>query len=329
MGVRHPGKISKVRELMGVALQYREINALRAVIIAVERASAERKHLYKFEKEFSSQPHGISVIVPVHNGAQELEELFISLRNQSIDKSLYEAIFSLNGCTDESLNLIEEFSAKSGVNTKIINSTFANVAKARNSAIQLASFRYCTFIDHDDFISRNYLEEFLVLGDYRSVVVSNIVKMIDNLPQEDYAQRVVQAGFEDALVHSADDISICYRAYTLNAIKSAPTYMLKRVQYEENLPHSEDLQYWRRVFNEFTPITVKTPTRTDIYYRRVLDSSLSRKHDNFYQKAKPRLVILDSIDREEKQYCCDSPQRKFDAQIKALLLDTLYNIGRQ
>jgi len=314
---------------MGAALHYREINALRAVITAVERTSAEWKHLYRFEEEFSSQRHGISIIVPVHNGAQELEDLFISLRNQSIDKSLYEAIFSLNGCTDESLNLIEEFSAKSGVNTKIINSTFANVAKARNSAIQLASFRYCTFIDHDDFISRNYLEEFLVLGDYRSVVVSNIVKVIDDQLQEDYAQRVVQAGFEDALVHSADDISICYRAYTLNAIKAAPTYMLKRVHYEDNLPHSEDLQFWRRVFKKFTPITVKTPTRTDIYYRRVLNSSLSRKPDNFYQKARPRLAILDSIDQEARQHYCDSPQRKFDSQIKSLLLETLYNIGKQ
>ncbi len=314
---------------MEAALHHKEIIALQAVIVAVERASTEYKHLYRFEKEFSSQPHGISVIVPVHNGAQELEDLLISLRNQSIDKSLYEAIFALNGCNDESLNLIEEFSAKSGVSTKIINSTFANVAKARNSAIQLASFRFCTFIDHDDFISRNYLEEFLVLGDYRSVVVSNIVKMIDHLPHEDYAQRVIQAGFKDSLVHSADDISICYRAYTLNAIKSAPTYMLKRVKFEEDLPHSEDLQFWRRVFNEFMPITVKTPSLTDIYYRRVLDSSLSRKSENFYQRAKPRLAILDSIDREAKQHLCDSPQSKFDSQIKALLLETLYNIGRQ
>ncbi len=58
---------------MGAALHYREINALRAVITAVERTSAEWKHLYRFEEEFSSQRHGISIIVPVHNGAQELE----------------------------------------------------------------------------------------------------------------------------------------------------------------------------------------------------------------------------------------------------------------
>lgn len=309
-------------------MTYDEIAGLRSLILRTERNGPDAARLFAHEDEYLAAPEGISVIVPIHNGATEMAELLLSLRNQSLDREKYEVIFALNGCSDDSRMLVDDFAANSRINTVVIESPVANVARARNEALQHVRFRQTTFVDHDDHLSRNYLEECVALGDYRSVVISNIIKIEDGALGEDYAQMVVTKGFEISHVHAPEDIAMCYRAYTLNAIKTAPSYMLRYVRYDENLPHSEDVKYWRDVFHKFTPITVKSPARRDIYYRRVISNSLSRRTSNYYDKAKPRFKILDCIQDEAANFPCDSPQRKFDVQLKKLLFDTLFNLGR-
>ena len=202
------------------------------------------------------------------------------------------------------------------------------IRDSRNAALQRARFRHATFVDHDDHLSRAYLSECLALADYRSVVVSNIMKIEDGILIEDYAQGVIAAGFTLSHVHPPEDIALCYRAYTLNAIKTAPTYMMRRIAYDDALAHSEDVKYWRDLFHAFTPVTVKSPTRRDIYYRKVVSHSLSRRPVDFYDKAKPRFAILDQIERDETRLACNTPQRAFDAQLRALVMQTLFNLGR-
>ena len=305
-----------------------EIINLRAAIQLVERNGPNAKSLYAYEEEYLAAPDGISVIVPVYNGATEMTDLLLSLRHQTLARDKFEVIFSLNGCSDASRALVDAFAESSGVGVRVLESAFANVARARNEALERARFKLTTFVDHDDHLSRNYLEECVALGDYRSVVVSNILKVVDGMPAEDYAQTVIAKGFESSSVHAPSDIALCYRGYTLNAIKTAPTYMLRRVRYDESLPHSEDVKYWRDVFHAFTPITVKSPSRRDIYFRTVSGHSLSHRDHDFYAKAKPRFAILDMLQAQSARFTCDSPQRKFDKQLKQLLLLTLFNLGK-
>lgn len=309
-------------------MTYEDIHALRAAIVATERSSAEHASLFRYEEEYLSAPDGISVIVPVHNGVDEMDELFLSLRNQSLDPSKFEVIFCLNGCTDDSRARVDTFVAQTTIDAIVLESPIANVAHARNDGLQQARFRHATFVDHDDHISRGFLTECVALADYRSVVVSNIIKFENGELVSDYAQGVVLAGFNTSHIHAPQDIALCYRAYTLNAIKTAPTYMMRRISYDEILTHSEDMKYWRDLFHAFTPITVKSPTRRDIYYRKVLGQSLSRRSVDFYDKAKPRFTIMDQIDRDAISLSCDAPQRKFDVQLRALLVQTLLNLGR-
>lgn len=307
-------------------MTYAEIVALRSLIEFVERNGPDAAHLFAYEDEYNAAPEGISVIVPIYNGSEEMTELMLSLISQSLSRNKFEVIFSLNGCTDKSRQLVDHFAATSGVNTVVIDNETAGVAQARNRALQLARFRHTTFVDHDDHLSRAYLDECVALSNYRSVVVSNIFRLENGVLSEDYAQTVISDQFEISHVYGPDDIPLCYRAYTLNAIKTAPTYMLRRIAYDPRLTHSEDVNYWRDVFHMFTPITVKSPTRRDIYFRKILSHSLSRKNTEYYDKAKPRLYILDRINQEADAYPCDAPQRKFDAQLKSLLLNTLNDL---
>ena len=68
--------------------------------------------------------------------------------------------------------------------------------------------------------------------------------------------------------------------------------------------------------------------RRDTYFRKVFPHSLSRKDTDYYDKAKPRFHILDRIARDAEVYPCDAPQRKFDAQLKFLMMSALDQLGR-
>lgn len=304
-------------------MNWREIHAVRSIIEAEEGASSSTAHLYKYEGEFLQHCPGVSVIVPVRNGASEMEALLHSLMSQTINRLEFEVIFSLNGCTDDSGDIIREFSSKSNVPCILIENDKANISQARNLAIKLARFRFATFVDHDDCLSYAYLEELTRLGNYRSIVVSNIMSIENGRLKADYAQEVIKHGFEISNIYRADEIDLCFRAYTLNAIKLAPTYMLKRVSYDESLHHCEDMKYWRDVFHAFMPITVKSPGWRDIYYRMVRPSSASRGYVDIEDWARPRLRILRQIEVESGQYSLGSPQRRYDQKLAQLLRETL------
>ena len=304
-------------------MQEATIRTLRELLKREERRAAASADLYAHEEEFHRSPNGISVLVAVHNGAAEMRPLLQSLCSQSLERKRFEVIFSLNGCQDNSAALIDATLGDRGVTYTVLESEKAGISSARNRALLHTRFRYTTFVDHDDFLSHRFLETLLHLGDYRSVVVSNILRVNNGQLEPDYAQQVIGRGFAASHLHAADEIDLCYRAYTLNAIKVAPTYMVRRIQYDEELSHCEDVNYWRDLVHAFTPITVKTPGWSDIYYRCLRPNSASRRHTDLASWAQPRLQILRRIEAAQQRHDPQSPHSRFDRQLAQLIRNDL------
>lgn len=303
-----------------------DVARVRDFVICEERKGKTAGFLFRYEEEHYSRPHGVSVIVAVHNGEAEIRSLLVSLRLQSCDPKLFEVIFALNGCTDGTRELLEGFRLV-GINMTILEFAEANVSTARNSAIDVAQFRYATFVDHDDRLSRDYLSESLGLADYRSVVVSNIVRLEGGVPTEDIAQVLVEEAFVGSRVVPPEHVATCYRCYTLNAIKLAPTYMMKRIRFDRSLEHCEDVKYWRDLFVAFLPITVKTPTRRDLYFRTVRANSLSRKSSDSEYQGGPRRRILAMLIEEGQGLAFGSPGWIFDRELSIMLRGFIRNLG--
>ena len=93
----------------------------------------------------------ISIIVPVYNQEDTLQRAFDSIKNQSFDFESLEVIFVDDASTDNSVNIIKEFS-DNYKNVKSIhlseNSGFAG--KPRNVGIENATAPYLMFLDPDD-----------------------------------------------------------------------------------------------------------------------------------------------------------------------------------
>lgn len=108
----------------------------------------------------------LSIVVNMYNTALYMPKCLDSLLNQDIPSSDYEIILVNDGSTDNSLELAEKYLAKSQEIEnwpifKIVNQENKGLAAARNAGIDVAEGKFLCFVDPDDYIEKNSLNELL------------------------------------------------------------------------------------------------------------------------------------------------------------------------
>ena len=98
----------------------------------------------------------ISVIVPVYNCEDYIEESIKSILNQSFKD--IEVICVDDGSTDESLNILKEISMQDS-RLKVYTQENQGASVARNNALEKSSGDYIYFFDADDYIVDDCLEK--------------------------------------------------------------------------------------------------------------------------------------------------------------------------
>lgn len=93
----------------------------------------------------------LSIIVPVYNVEEYLEECLNSLINQNVSYDLYEIICIDDGSPDNCGVILDEYKKKYPYIT-VIHQENAGQAMARNAGLAVASGEYIWFVDSDDFI---------------------------------------------------------------------------------------------------------------------------------------------------------------------------------
>lgn len=101
--------------------------------------------------------YDLSVIIPVYNSEEYVEESIKSIINQKYDFSKIQVILINDGSTDNSKEICEKFSKKYS-NVILINQKNAGVSEARNNGIKKAEGKYILFLDSDDTLSKNTVE---------------------------------------------------------------------------------------------------------------------------------------------------------------------------
>lgn len=99
----------------------------------------------------------ISVIVPIYNAEKYLDKCLTSLVSQTYTN--LEIILINDGSTDNSLNIIEKFAKEYKNTIKVISRKNKGIGYSRNEGIRNASGSYISFVDSDDYLEINMLEE--------------------------------------------------------------------------------------------------------------------------------------------------------------------------
>ena len=104
----------------------------------------------------------ISVIMPVYNAGRFLYFALDSLKQQTFLN--FEVICVNDGSTDCSLEILKEYE-KEDYRIRVINNTKNLCAGvSRNMAMKLARGKYITFLDADDALTKDALEQFYIKG---------------------------------------------------------------------------------------------------------------------------------------------------------------------
>lgn len=98
----------------------------------------------------------LTLIVPVYNVEQCLDECLQSLLDQDIPLTDYEIICVNDGSTDGSLDILARYKNEYS-NIQVVVKVNGGIAAARNTGLDYARGEYVWFIDSDDFIQKNIL----------------------------------------------------------------------------------------------------------------------------------------------------------------------------
>ncbi len=180
----------------------------------------------------------ISVIVPVYNVEEYLDRCVESIVNQTY-KNL-EIILVNDGSTDNSGEKCDEWLKKDN-RIKVIHKQNGGVSSARNVGLEDAKGKYITFIDSDDYVLENYVENLsnLIGEDTR------VVRIILNSNFEElkvYSQR-----FFDIFENTGKFNTACFQLIEKQLL------MENKIRFNEKAGFGEDL-----LFSIHTMIAAKT-----------------------------------------------------------------------
>ncbi|MGF1491367.1 MAG: glycosyltransferase [Microcoleaceae cyanobacterium] len=205
----------------------------------------------------------ISVVIPVYNGEQTIQETVESVLSQTFQD--FELIVINDGSTDSTLDVLSRFSDS---RLHVFSYPNAGLPASRNRGIDRASGELIAFIDADDLWTPDKLESHQqILQDNPQVtVVYSWTDYIDEKGQ---------------FLHPGLHISVQGNAYPdllrSNILENGSNPLIRRVAFEavgtfdESLRAAEDWDMWIRLSEKYPFATVPAP---QVLYR-VSSTSMS------------------------------------------------------
>lgn len=119
----------------------------------------------------------ISVIIPIHNLENDIEQCLDSVAAQDFEKSEYEILAVLDSCTDNTENVLREWrDIHADINLNMYYARCRTPGGARNVGLDHATGEYIMFIDGDDHLINNAAMTLL----YETVQGHNAVRVMDH-----------------------------------------------------------------------------------------------------------------------------------------------------
>ncbi|MBQ3409064.1 MAG: glycosyltransferase [Clostridia bacterium] len=240
----------------------------------------------------------ISVIIPVYNAEKQIEKCLKSVIEQTYDK--IEIIVINDGSTDNSLNVIKECS-KNDKRIRLINIQNKGVSAARNLGINEAKGEYICFIDADDYVDTNlienlqmYFEQDYDLIKYKAVSVDKSGNVLEYFNGETFRLLNGQEAFNAMF---ANDVML-----------QVPWLYLYKKQFliKNNFSYPEGKVHEDFARTILIILKAEKICSTDVcgYYYVQTDKSITRGNDDerIYQKSMDIIEHYDYIMEEIEKY---------------------------
>ena len=230
----------------------------------------------------------ISIIIPSFSPKTDyIKECFDSIQKQTLQNELFEVVVILNGERNPYYQQISELLKKYSFNFNLFYTDMPGVSNARNIGINHSNSAYLCFIDDDDIISDNYLEQLLSIANPGVLAVSNVLAFRNgdiSMVFKDYlSQAFLQSTCTKSIFQNRKFFSsACGKLIFKDDIQNK--------QFNAKFFLGEDSLFMASISNRITKI--EKANVDVVYYRRIRESSASRKRysRSFILKNKIQLV---------------------------------------
>ncbi|OWT33811.1 hypothetical protein BGI41_00405 [Methanobrevibacter sp. 87.7] len=238
---------------------------------------------------------GINIIVPTYKAEKYITNLLNSLKDQTLDYNLFEAIFIINGERDNTENIIREFSNKNPeINIKITESK-EGICIARNKGLEEVDREYIIYIDNDDYISPKYLEVLYKHRKEKRIVLGSFFNVDEN------TKEIKKPYFSDSLLKNnkvTEPNKIAIDAMFITTNKLIPFKYIKDIKFNEKVVTGEDIEYFSRVYAKIDfEFYIVNNDEEAIYYRLYISTSASHQDISYNFNVIERLNTMECIDK--------------------------------
>ena len=241
-----------------------------------------------------------SVVIPVYNAEEYLNETIDSVINQSIGfKDNIELVLVNDGSTDSSLKICQEYQKEYPNNIVIIDQKNAGVSTARNNGIKKVTGEITNCLDSDDKWSSNAFKTVYDAYQAHPDISLFSCKMVyfekkkgDHLLNYKYK--------EDKIIDILEDYEYPQLSSSSIFIK---TSVIQKYKYDKTIKFSEDNKFINEIIlDEKKMMLLKDPT---YYYRRraSYDSAIQAKFlNNDWYLVTPKKVYRYLLDLSKEKY---------------------------
>lgn len=213
----------------------------------------------------------ISIIIPVYNAEQYLEECLLSISQQTFGD--FEILAINDGSTDSSLEILNQYLEKEA-RLKVLSQANQGVSAARNLGLKYAQGEYITFVDADDWLHPETLEHYIEIVNHENsdIVISQFLKRKSTekptgISIKSFDRKAIEQKIFPKFIESDGYNSVCNKLYQAELITKTSA------KFPMGVRIAEDAQFNHQVFSQAQKIS---ETHFQSYYYREVEGSATR-----------------------------------------------------
>ena len=229
----------------------------------------------------------ISVLIPTYKPGWYLQRCLQSIEDQTLSKDNFKVYIALNGSDKSFEKYLKEALKGFSFKCELFFLEQAGVSNARNFLIDNSVEEFVVFVDDDDVISENYLEELLQASSHDILGITNSYNFFESL--ENLKENFVGKCFKN--LDGTTSSKFKSRKYFSSPwAKMIHRKIIGKVRFDTKLAIGEDSLFMAQLSHRVK--AVKKTSDTTSYYVYEREGSATRQRVNKKKELKRIIYLL-------------------------------------
>ena len=250
----------------------------------------------------------VSVIVPVYNAEKYLKYCIESITKQSYFN--LEIILIDDGSMDRSPQLCDEF-ASMDYRINVIHQENSGVSKARNVGLDVSKGEFIVFVDADDWLDDNYIEQLVDYIGNCDIIACNFIDYIGGKRNSKSFRKIEKT---EVVTSQHELFKHCISEYIYTYVVWGKMYrknIIGNVRFRQ-FSYSEDAMFCREILAKCTSVMLLT----DVGYNyRINENSVTVDNSREEERIAGALSMLRLTKKLWEKFIDDFTNKELDRKI--------------